>query len=98
MGKRKVNWRKGLLKTSFMITIALIFSLGVGLISNAANAGKDIQFIQVTVKPGDSLWLIADRYDDNKTDLRKLIYQIKQINNINDTIYPGQVLEIPLHN
>jgi len=97
MSGKKLNWKKGLLKTSFMISIVMIFTLGVGFLTSSANTGKDVEFITVNVNPGDSLWLLAEKYDNNKIDLRKLIYQIKQINNIEDTIYPGQVLEIPLY-
>jgi len=95
--KRKYNWKKGLLKTAFMITLALLVTLVIGFVTSSANTGKDMELIQVHVKPGDSLWLLAEKYDNNQTDLRKLIYQIKEINNIGDTIYPGQVIEIPLY-
>ncbi|MFZ7102751.1 MAG: cell division suppressor protein YneA [Peptococcaceae bacterium] len=94
---KKINMKKGIMKTSFMLSLVLIFSLTVGLIADVANAGKDVEFIQITVKPGDNLWKIADHYDNNKMDLRKLIYQIEKINEINADIYPGQVLDIPIY-
>lgn len=96
MYKRKINWRRGILKTSFMISILVLFFLGIAFVTNTANASKPEQFIQVNVQAGDSLWAIADRYDNNQIDLRKFIYQIKEINKIDDTIYPGQVLYIPV--
>ncbi|KJS83413.1 MAG: hypothetical protein JM58_12745 [Peptococcaceae bacterium BICA1-8] len=69
----------------------------MGLVTSSANSDKDLELIKVIVKPGDSLWLLAEKYDNNKMDLRKLIYNIKNINNIGDTIYPGQIIEIPLY-
>jgi len=95
--KKKLNWKKGLFKTSFILCIIFIITLGIGLVTSSANSDKDLELIKVIVKPGDSLWLLAEKYDNNKMDLRKLIYNIKNINNIGDTIYPGQIIEIPLY-
>jgi len=97
MYKRKINLKKGLLKTSFIISITLLISFGIGLVTSSANSSADIKFIHVNVKHGDSLWLLADRFNNNHTDIRKLIYEIKKINNIGDVIYPGQIIEIPLY-
>ncbi|MGI6226711.1 MAG: LysM peptidoglycan-binding domain-containing protein [Peptococcales bacterium] len=99
MVKRKINWKKGLFKTSLMIffTALITISIGFGFFTTSANTSQNIELIQVNVKPGESLWVIADRYDNNKKDLRKFIYEIKRINNIGDTIYPGQLIEIPIY-
>ena len=95
--KRNLNWKKGLLKTGFMFSIIIFITLSIGLVTSSANSDKDVELIQVIVKPGDNLWLLAEKYDNNKIDLRKMIFEIKSINNIGDTIYPGQLIEIPLY-
>lgn len=82
---------------SLMFLCTLIITLSIGFIATNANSSKDIEFIQVNVKPGESLWILADRYGNNKIDLRRYIYEIKKINNINDIIYPGQIIEIPIY-
>ncbi|MFZ5943576.1 MAG: LysM peptidoglycan-binding domain-containing protein [Bacillota bacterium] len=97
MKKRRINFKKGIIKTTLMVALALLFSVFIGLIANTAIAGKDNTVIQVTVKPGENLWVIAEKYN-NKIDIRKHIFEIKELNNITDTIYPGQVLEIPIYN
>jgi LysM repeat protein len=46
------------------------------------------------VKQGDTLWSIAKRYTDG--DPRKLIYEIRELNNITPVIRPGQEIKIPV--
>jgi LysM repeat protein len=48
------------------------------------------------VQPGDTLWSIAGEYNQQGKDVRKLIYDIRKINDITPVINPGQVLEIPV--
>ena len=53
-----------------------------------------------TVKIGENLYFIAKEYgpqQDKENDLRGLILDIKAANGLkDDTIYPGQLLVIPL--
>ena len=52
-------------------------------------------YFEVIVEKGDTLWTIADQYNENQ-DLRRLIYEIKKLNKLKQTsIYPGQKLVIP---
>lgn len=47
-----------------------------------------------TVKPGDTLWEIAETYcPDYHTG--NVVYKIERINHIDGNIMPGQVLEVP---
>ncbi|MFN2364601.1 MAG: LysM peptidoglycan-binding domain-containing protein [Halarsenatibacteraceae bacterium] len=49
------------------------------------------------VNNGDTLWNLARRYYDSNTDLRKVIFEIKEINNMTTSdIRPGQQIIIPL--
>ncbi|WP_373665544.1 LysM domain-containing protein [Sporomusa silvacetica] len=50
----------------------------------------------VYVKPGDTVWQIAAKYTTDKDDVRELIYEIRQINKLdnNARVYPGQVLKM----
>lgn len=59
-----------------------------------ANINKD--YIIVTVRDGDTLWNIAKTHKPHE-DIRKSIYKIEHLNNIDKSIiYPGQQLKIPI--
>lgn len=59
---------------------------------------KDIsQYEYISVTEGDTLWSIASSYA-NDGDIRELIYTISKENNIyNATIYPNDIIKIPLY-
>ena len=57
---------------------------------------KEGEFIEVVVAKNDTLWSLAQRYGNNQIDLRKLVYQIKELNQVSHLIQPGQLLYIPL--
>jgi len=51
----------------------------------------------IIVKEGDTLWGIAQRFNNKNEDVRKVVYIIKKFNGLNDAvIYPGQELKIPV--
>ena len=52
-------------------------------------------FAKVEVRPGQSLWTLAETYDPN-ADPRQVIQEIQQLNSLNtDQVQPGQVLWMP---
>lgn len=59
---------------------------------------KDIpKFDYISIQAGDTLWSIAKNYSDNK-DIREVIYNISELNNIHNTpIQPGDIIKIPLN-
>lgn len=57
------------------------------------------KYIKVEVQYGDTLWDIASENTSNKTDIRKVIYEIKELNHINSgKIIPGKKLIVPVYN
>lgn len=51
----------------------------------------------ITVRYGDTLWDIAKDIDSDK-DLREIVYEIKELNNIHDSnVYPGDEIIIPTY-
>jgi len=55
------------------------------------------KYIAVIVEQNDSLWKIAQHYNQGQSDLRRFINLIQKHNNLQSTqIYPGQIIEIPL--
>ena len=94
--KRKIYWRRGIIKTISILFIVSFFILTIGVLVDPANANKEEQIIEVVVAKNDTLWAIAKKHGNNQMDIRKFIYEIKELNQIDATIYPGQVLYIPL--
>lgn len=86
-----------LIAQKFNTTVAAIKQLN-GLSGNMLNVGQilnipssqSVSYIEYTVKPGDSLWLIAQNYNTT-------VNAIKNINGLSsDMLNIGQILKIPL--
>lgn len=81
------------------ISILLISMILFTLIFTIKAYSKDIpQYNYITVHKGDTLWSIASNITDyGDMEIRELVYLISSDNNIyNATIYPGDVIRIPL--
>jgi LysM repeat protein len=62
------------------------------------DGSSKISYTKVTVYPGDTLWKIASKYNTDESDIRKKIYKIRKLNDLNSAIImPGQELIIPLN-
>lgn len=84
--------------TSIFVVLAIII---FSLISNnkVHSSVYEIHYEEVKVVEGDTLWNIALAYLPEKTDVRKVIYDIKRFNNMNSSyIYPGDTIKIPSFN
>ena len=83
----------------FMFLTVLLISMFTFTSILTLNAySKDISYFDyISVQQGDTLWSIAKDYASNK-DIREVIYEISKLNNIhNTTIYPGDIIKIPLN-
>jgi hypothetical protein len=81
---------------SLLVITAIIF---LSLLSNnkAYSSNYKTAYIEVTIKEGDTLWDIALKHLPEKQDLRKLIFEIKQFNEMESScIYPGDIIKIPV--
>lgn len=85
-------------KKLFLIaTICIVSSFTIISIKNRTYANKEEKIlIKYTVQEGDTLWSIAKKYNKQGEDIRKLIYEIRQHNNISPMIREGQIIEIPV--
>ena len=72
----------------FMSILSMSFSNGEKPIEN---------YVNIQVRSGDTVWIIAGRNASNEEDIRELVYAIRTINELdrNALIYPGQILKIP---
>ncbi len=95
--KLKLNPKKFI--TVVLFGIGLISCLNLGIKVTATNylsTNEKIAYIEVLVKNGDSLWNLTETYYNGSDDIRKVIYQVKKMNNLtNVNLIPGQMLRIP---
>ena len=92
-------------KTRFTIFVMIVMLLITGLTmsllgqttASAASASRIRTYDVVTVQSGDTLWSIAERHTESGQDVRKMIYTIKALNDLDSTgeIAAGQELMIP---
>lgn len=93
---RIVNKRK-FLKGIFTIIFIIIVSF---ICLNQLFNKEEIKSteMQYTVSKGERLWDIAEQYKRPDQDIREYIYEIKKLNNMeNSTIYEGQELTIIIY-
>jgi LysM repeat protein len=62
---------------------------------SGAPAGPGSRVTRVEIRPGESLWSVAEAYDPD-ADTRVVISEILQLNSLtSDQVQPGQVLWVP---
>lgn len=84
-------------KYSYAI-ILLAISCSFAFILSIQN-GQDVeeQYMKVTVSAGDSLWKISGQYSGQLSISKKeFVKWVKKHNNIEDHIYPGDEIIIPV--
>ena len=100
----KVRFRKKYIVRSkgrfitFIVIVAFMIIGGIGFAtgSNQSTATTVDEYITYTVGYGDTLWSIADEYRGKRTDVRKAIFVISNINGIQaEDLQPGMELTIP---
>lgn len=98
MKKRKRKLKKSVKIVLSILVISLIIWL---LIQSTALSYKPIEYREIYVSDGDTLWGIAkaeknnNEYYKNK-DIREIIYDIRQINTLeNSELYEHQKLLLP---
>jgi len=93
---KKLDFIKILSAVIGILLLSILFISFFSLIGFGENSSN---FINHEIQNGESLWSIASQYyNKNNVDLRKIIYEIKKINNIDSAVInPGRELIIPIH-
>ena len=78
-----------------IILVAIAITIYITVATKPHNEPKTTFY---TVTKGDTLWQIAAEYKPHGTDIRKYIYNIKQMNEIGANLQPGQTIIVPLSN
>lgn len=83
------------MKQLILFASAVLLLLIAGF-SGMAESADHTDSIEVVVKPGDTLWQIANQYYDDRFDTRLVIAHIKAHNNLTESIiHPGETLQLP---
>ncbi|WP_050748611.1 cell division suppressor protein YneA [Halothermothrix orenii] len=78
---------------TFLLCVVIITVFAYKTLGN-----NKVEFKKITVKSGQTLWSIANKYNSYNEDPRKMVYKIKQINNLDKSIIqPGQQILIPVN-
>ena len=74
------------------VTVSLLLLISI---FNLCFARSEVITEDYIVSSGETLWSIASEHKKLGQDIRKYIYELREINNFNDCmIYPGQVIKI----
>ncbi len=93
MNRRKIQ------RTVYSIALFLLAAMIMtAILSSCAKKNEPIEYVLYTVGPGDTIWDIAMIYSSDNKDVRKLVYEISNINSISETyIFAGDKLLIPVY-
>lgn len=93
---------KDLKKVKRNLIILGLIIIGVLFFNNVSFSNSKLDYKTIYTNAGDTLWSIAKTEQENNSyyknkDIRNIIYEIKQINNLASTnISPNQKLQIPI--
>ena len=84
---------------TFLVIMTFMIIGGIGFAAGSfdSTASTVDEYTTYTVGYGDTLWSIADEYKSDRTDVRKAIFVISDINGISaEELQPGMELTIPV--
>lgn len=78
--------------------ILILLSFGISFIFSAqTNKSTNDEYLSIEVAEGDSLWHLSQKYrEDHNLSQQQFIKWVKKTNGIEDTIYAGDTLVIPV--
>lgn len=92
------SWGEAIATLALMVTVCA--GVVVFLVWSFTAADKAAyEYTETTtywVEQGDTLWTIARHYSTDRQDVRRVIDIIEEVNDCDATIYPGQLLTIPV--
>lgn len=90
-------------KTRFYIFLTLSLVLGGIITSTLLSTAKaysnpvDQPYEEVIVAEGDTIWYIALEFMPGNYDVRQMVYNIRQLNNMDTvSIHPGDKIKVPI--
>jgi len=94
-GNVSLVWPANALAAALLVTMVSLLLAGVAQATNDSPRTARENLVQVIVRPGQSLWSVAESADPGQ-DTRAVIQQIIDLNSLNgDTVLAGQQLWVP---
>ena len=79
-----------------IVLVAVMTLLGAAAPRTTVNTSK-VTFQAVEVEYGDTLWSIAEKYAPSARQIRKFVYEIKDVNGMETSdLSEGQIILVPL--
>lgn len=76
-----------------LLTTAVNFALGFG----TADSLTKVEYMDIEVVSGDTLWSIAETYMTDVPDVRQAVHQLCKINGISaGELYSGMTIQVPV--
>lgn len=100
MRKRRIRVANRKRFTIFLTTMIIISTMiFTGLCKlNLAYSTSDSNYTEMTILSGDTLWEIAKRNNPYNKDIRIIVHEIMEINNMKSaSIKAGSVIKIPTY-
>lgn len=88
-----VRW---ILKHRVICSFGLILLISLAWFQTKAEGKKEVQYQEVVIQTGDTLWKISQKYKSEREDIRDYVALIQQINKVGSIIYPGDILLLPI--
>lgn len=78
------------------LTLVLVFAIVGILCSRPASSHQEP--VAYTVRKGDTLWTICRSFYGDNQDVRKMVWQVRELNGITDPgeLQPGQQIYLPV--
>lgn len=92
---REIRARQRRFKRNVLLGVISILMLSLAFSAVCGNTITSVQYITVSVNPGDTLWSIAKEHTDG--DVRTQITKIKKANNMKTSdLSTDMILKIPV--
>ena len=81
-----------------MIMLSICFAMVIGY-QQTTPAMESHTIQEVTAQEGDTLWDIAARSAGSSVDIREVVFEVKELNNISNSgaLTPGTKLKVPVY-
>ncbi len=84
-------------RCSLLLLVLLSIMAVVLLTSFVKNGQAEVAYTEYVVQTGDTLWDIATNCSDGHHDIRKIVYAMREKNNLAEaTIHSGDVILVPV--